>query len=80
MSGFGFPGFFNNRDCDRVKACGCGGFGGCDSGCNSGCDHGCGDWGGRLGRFGRSKGCGCNKGCDDKGFGFGGFDGLFGGW
>lgn len=77
MSGFGFPGFFNNGDCDRVKACGCGGFGGCDSGCNSGCDKGCG-WGSRFGKFGRGfrKGCGCKNECDDKGFGdFGNFFG-----
>ncbi len=77
MSGFGFPGFFNNRDCDRVKSCGCSGFGGCDNGCNSGCDKGCG-WGGRFGKIGRGfrKGCGCEKKCDDKGFdGFGDFFG-----
>jgi hypothetical protein len=77
MSGFGFPGFFNNKDCDRVRACGCGGGGGCDSGCNSGCDKGCG-WGGRFGNFGRRsrKGCGCENKCNDNGFGdFGNFFG-----
>ncbi len=84
MSGFGFPGFFNNGDCDRAKAWGCGG--GCGGGCDSGvANSGCG-WGGRLGRFGRfgrGKGCGCNKGCGEKvddDFLGGGFDGLFGGW
>ncbi|MDQ1251924.1 MAG: hypothetical protein QG646_1035 [Euryarchaeota archaeon] len=58
----GFNLFNNgNCDCDRVKACGCGGFGGCDSGCNSGCDRGCGN--GFLGRFGRksNNGHGCRK-------------------
>lgn len=72
-----FPLFNNgNRDCDRVKTCGCGGFGGCDSGCNSGCGNGF------FGKFGRkfNKGCGCKKECDngcDNGF-FSGLDGLSG--
>jgi hypothetical protein len=77
----GFP-FFNNGNCDydRIKACGCGSLGGCESGCNSGCDRGCGN--GFFGRFGRkfNKGCGSKKECDtgcDNGF-FSGLDGLSG--
>lgn len=79
MSGCGFP-FLNNRECDRVKACGCGSFGGCDGGCGGGCggDKGC-DWGGRIGKC-FHKGRGCQKGCEieDEGCGFGDFGGFGG--
>jgi len=53
---FAFPNYFNNGDCDRAKAWGCGG--GCGGGCESG-RGGCGGglWsGGRFGRFNRGRG------------------------